>query len=388
MALMLVVPHALVQWLHLVIIAAILLLTTLGSTCTRAFYRAAVALGLDHQLDLMYLRVREIRRLFAWRLGSGRDHDTAKRSAFALSSPELIEAEGFRCEEHVVTTPDGYILTLHRIVPREDAHGRSAAPRHHAHPEPSCASEPAPFMRISAVNGNGGRGERPPPVLFVHGLMQSSECWLLGGRDASLPMRLADRSDGGPTYDVWLANIRGCFYSQKHLRLSPDQNAFWDFDLDSIARYDVPCTIEYILAATGYGKLAVTGFSQGGWSMECSGGPSASQRHTVAFLTHSCSAGSAILAAALSLFPHLNERVSVFAALSPAIAVRGLARSPVTALVEADLSFIYLLFGRRQLVPIAVDVMRVLSGSAWASLLDGGYATERWPRLSFDSLVP
>jgi hypothetical protein len=218
MALMLVVPHALVQWLHLVIIAAILLLTTLGSTCTRAFYRAAIALGLDHQLDLMYLRVREIRRLFAWRLGSGRDHDTAKRSAFALSSPELIEAEGFRCEEHVVTTPDGYILTLHRIVPREDAHGRSAAPRHHAHPEPSCASEPAPFMRISAVNGNGGRGERPPPVLFVHGLMQSSECWLLGGRDASLPMRLADRSDGGPTYDVWLANIRGCFYSQKHLR--------------------------------------------------------------------------------------------------------------------------------------------------------------------------
>jgi pimeloyl-ACP methyl ester carboxylesterase len=263
MALM-VVPHALVQWLHLILIAAILLLTTLGSTCARVFYRAAVVVRLERLLDLTYVRFREVRRLFAWKLGSERDGGSAKLSTFALSAPELIEAEGFRCEEHVVTTPDGYILTLHRIVRDAAAKGRPAMPRHHAHQEPTCRSEPTPFRARPTVGGCEGTCEGPPPVLFVHGLMQSSEVWLLGGRAASLPMRLASRSSAhGQAYDVWLVNIRGNFYSQKHLRLSPDQDEFWAFDLDSIARYDVPCTIKYVLAATGYNKLAVVGFSQG-----------------------------------------------------------------------------------------------------------------------------
>jgi hypothetical protein len=142
---------------------------------------------------------------------------------------------------------------------------------------------------------------------------------------------------------VWLGNNRGNKYAQKHLARHPDSDAFWDFCIDDFARYDFPALVEHILAFTGYSRLAVVAFSQ----------------------------GAAQGLAALALQPHLNDRLSVFVALSPALAIRGLAKSPVSALVQADLSFLYLLFGRQRVLASAVEVQRVLSGSAWAALLDG-----------------
>ncbi len=126
------------------------------------------------------------------------------------------------------------------------------------------------------------------------------------------------------------------------MKLHTDSAAFWDFSIDEFARYDIPAMVEYILAYTGYSKVAYVGFSQ----------------------------GTAACFAALSLTPHLNDRVSVFAALSPALAVRGLARSPLLALVEADLSFIYLLFGRTRMLASAIDFQRVLAGAAWVRFID------------------
>jgi hypothetical protein len=79
---------------------------------------------------------------------------------------------------------------------------------------------------------------------------------------------------------------------------------------------------------TGYARTAFVGFSQ----------------------------GTAQCFAALALHPSLNRRLSVFVALSPAVAVRGLARSPVSALVESDLGFLFALFGRRRMLPSALDV--------------------------------
>jgi hypothetical protein len=63
----------------------------------------------------------------------------------------------------------------------------------------SCAKPP---VRLPAAEGaaeaaapNAGR----PPVLVLHGLMQCSEAWLVGARNGSLPLVLADAG-----YDVWL----------------------------------------------------------------------------------------------------------------------------------------------------------------------------------------
>jgi hypothetical protein len=35
----------------------------------------------------------------------------------ALDFAEMCTIFGYGCEEHVVTTPDGYLLVLHRILP-------------------------------------------------------------------------------------------------------------------------------------------------------------------------------------------------------------------------------------------------------------------------------
>lgn len=35
---------------------------------------------------------------------------------YGLTACELIEARKFKCETHYITTQDGYILTVHRIV--------------------------------------------------------------------------------------------------------------------------------------------------------------------------------------------------------------------------------------------------------------------------------
>ena len=39
---------------------------------------------------------------------------TFLKPAESKEAPEIIEAAGFRCEVHKVTTEDGYILTMHR----------------------------------------------------------------------------------------------------------------------------------------------------------------------------------------------------------------------------------------------------------------------------------
>lgn len=65
------------------------------------------------------------------------------------------------------------------------------------------------------------------PVILVHGLMASSECWLFKS-DKSLPFKLADND-----YDIWLANTRGSKHSRKHTKYNPDVNAnFWKYSLN------------------------------------------------------------------------------------------------------------------------------------------------------------
>jgi lysosomal acid lipase/cholesteryl ester hydrolase len=184
----------------------------------------------------------------------------------------------------------------------------------------------------------GVKNAKRPPVLLMHGLLQCSEAWLVGGTERSLACILAAAG-----FDVWCGNNRGNKYSQKHLRLHPDSEEFWNFSIDEFARYDLPAMVDYIREYTGFPQVAYIGFSQ----------------------------GSAQGFAALSLSAELNEKIAVFVAMSPALAVRGLARSPLTALVETDLSFIYLLFGRKRMLASSLDVQRVLSGSAWTDFLDG-----------------
>ena len=76
---------------------------------------------------------------------------------------QMIQTKGYLCEEHRVTTSDGYILGVFRIP-----HGRNSTKQ--------------------------GR-----PVLLMHGLLDASVTWVMNFPSQSLAYMLADAG-----YDVWL----------------------------------------------------------------------------------------------------------------------------------------------------------------------------------------
>ncbi|KAL6287271.1 hypothetical protein ACE6H2_011661 [Prunus campanulata] len=136
----------------------------------------------------------------------------------------MVETQGYTCQEHQVTTEDGYILGLQRI-PK----GRS-----------------------------GNEIADRQPVLLQHGLLLDASSWLLNPPDQSLAFILADNG-----FDVWLANSRGTNFSRGHTSLSPDDDpAYWDWSWDELASHDLPAFFHYVNSQTGQ-KLHYVGYSLG-----------------------------------------------------------------------------------------------------------------------------
>ncbi|GMR46115.1 hypothetical protein PMAYCL1PPCAC_16310, partial [Pristionchus mayeri] len=120
---------------------------------------------------------------------------------------DLIRHWGYPVEEHDVITADGYILSMLRIPYGRQSTGNSSC--HH------------------------------PPVLFVHGMI------------------LADAG-----FDVFLLNVRGTTTSQRHLNVTKNDQEFWKFTADDMAKYDAPAAIERALQLTGASSLHWIGHSQ------------------------------------------------------------------------------------------------------------------------------
>lgn len=132
------------------------------------------------------------------------------------------------------------------------------------------SEEEAEGVSVSATSSVRGRQALPvdpprPVVLLMHGLMQTSECFLVDTPDRALafylfeagcvpcPFPLALRrscvvmrlfSCSPPSFDVWCGNNRGNKYSMKHTTLKPTSDAFWDFSIDELARFDAPAMVE------------------------------------------------------------------------------------------------------------------------------------------------
>ncbi|XP_071722631.1 triacylglycerol lipase 2-like [Rutidosis leptorrhynchoides] len=134
----------------------------------------------------------------------------------------MVVAQGYQCEEHTVTTEDGYILSMQRIP--------------------------------VGVSGNAAD---KPPVLLQHGLFMDGGTWLLNPPDQSLAFILADNG-----YDVWIANTRGTNYSLGHTSLSPSDSAYWEWSWDELSSYDLPDSVQYVYKQTGQ-KLHYVGHSLG-----------------------------------------------------------------------------------------------------------------------------
>ncbi|RZF49223.1 hypothetical protein LSTR_LSTR010953 [Laodelphax striatellus] len=128
----------------------------------------------------------------------------------------LIEKEGFNSETHKAEAEDGFQVHLSRI--------------------PS----------------------KGVPVLMNHGLFIASDAWLLRGRDKDLAFLLAESG-----YDVWMGDLRGNTYSSTHKNLTQRDPKFWDFSVQEMGTYDLPASIDYILATTGHDSVIYIGHSLG-----------------------------------------------------------------------------------------------------------------------------
>ncbi|KAM8705529.1 hypothetical protein ACLKA7_009911 [Drosophila subpalustris] len=160
---------------------------------------------------------------------------------------DLIIEHGYPAEHHSVETEDGNMLSVFRI----------------------------PYSH-HLQNENQTR----PIVLMQHGLLTSSDIWVVSGPNDSLAFLLADSG-----FDVWIGNNRGNEYSK------PLKTPSWNFSWHEIGYYDLPAMIDYAIKTNDQGQKSIhyVGHSQG----------------TTVFFT------------LMSLRPEYNERIKTAHMLAP-----------------------------------------------------------------------
>ncbi|KAI9296939.1 putative triglyceride lipase-cholesterol esterase [Neoconidiobolus thromboides FSU 785] len=239
------------------------------------------------------------------------------------TTKDIVTSWGYPFQEFLVTTEDGYLLSVHRIPEAS----------------PKTPTREFPTPEISQIQFNIKKSKvNKPVVLLWHGFLMSSEVFVCKPNLLdNLAFWLVEQG-----YDVWLGNTRGNKYSQKHTTLSPLTQEFWDFSMDEFARYDLPSTVDMILKITGANALAYIGFSQ----------------------------GTAQAFASLSIHNDLNAKINLFICLAPATSPTGLVNNTVDAIVRATPNIIYLMFGRKSALSACLFWQGLLPRALFVKAID------------------
>ncbi|XP_018367537.1 PREDICTED: lipase 3-like isoform X2 [Trachymyrmex cornetzi] len=141
----------------------------------------------------------------------------------------MVEQHDYPAEEHNVTTEDGYNLIIHRIPG-------------------------SPLL-----DNNKGKKE----IVFIqHGMLGSSDIWILHGPGKDLAFLLADQG-----YDVWLGNMRGNSYCRSHINMTIYDPKFWQYSFHEVGTKDLPAMFNYIFNYTDQKDLYYIGHSMGTTSL-------------------------------------------------------------------------------------------------------------------------
>ena len=155
--------------------------------------------------------------------------DSAPKTCLELETQKTIIECGYECETHKVTTTDNYILTLFRVLPREETAKHKRARK------------------------------KKPPVILLHGIYCDSSTWVCNRNPNNLCFMLVNAG-----YDLWLCDSRGAGDSKSHVHLNPDESkSYWRFSFQDMAEHDFPAVIKYVLKESKKPKVHYIGHSQG-----------------------------------------------------------------------------------------------------------------------------
>lgn len=131
-------------------------------------------------------------------------------------------------EEFRIETEDGFVIDLWHLVPK-----------------------------YTTVDSEKSSQRKRPPILMLHGLLQSSGSFASNGRK-SLAYFLYQSG-----YDIWLGNNRCGFKPQWNDAKLSTPDSKWNWDLREMVKYDLTLLIDTVLAKTQYEKLTLISHSQG-----------------------------------------------------------------------------------------------------------------------------
>jgi len=140
--------------------------------------------------------------------------------------PSFTKDLGIETETHYVTTNDGYILTVFRLLPTTTAQ------------------------------------EQPAVVYLQHGILASAWGWLVNTDGAAPAVHLWEQG-----FEVWLGNSRGNEFALNHTTYKVHSKEFWNYTFEDMGEKDIPATVDYILTTSGSSKLQYVGWSQGNTAM-------------------------------------------------------------------------------------------------------------------------
>lgn len=226
---------------------------------------------------------------------------------------------GLDVETFEVQTEDGFIIELWHVFDPKEYTKLDEESRQDLGPD---------VFKNSKKRLKDPKQKRRFPVLFMHGLLQSSGAYTCND-DESLAFWLCKSG-----YDVWLGNNR-CGFQPKHVLLKYSDPRMWCWNIRQMGVFDLTALTSRVLTETGFEKIGLICHSQG--------------------------TTQTFVALAKEQRPDLGEKLTVFCALAPAAYAGPLIGKMYFKFMRVISPALFrLMFGIHAFIPFMMQMHRLL----------------------------